>query len=123
MPATTLPRPVHCYGELVGAEDDSSALRVVDEQAALSLCYTSGTTGNPKGVLYSHRSTLLHAMVINAADAMGLTSRDTVLSVVPMFHANAWCLPYTAPMAGRSEERRVGKECVSTCRSRWSPLH
>src|SRR3546814_16107330 len=116
MPTTALTKPVHCYEELIEAEDDSFAWRVVDEQAALSLCYTSGTTGNPKGVLYSHRSTLLHAMVINAADAMGLTSRDTVLSVVPMFHANAWCLPYTAPMAGakpvRQEERRVGKECV-----------
>jgi len=100
MPPTRLAVPVHCYEDLLAAEDDGFRWRSVDERDALALCYTSGTTGNPKGVLYSHRSTLLHAMVINGADAMGLTSADTVLAVVPMFHANAWCLPYTAPMAG-----------------------
>ncbi|MFN4089554.1 MAG: long-chain-fatty-acid--CoA ligase [Alphaproteobacteria bacterium] len=100
MPAATLPQPMLCYENLIEASDDDFAWRAVDERAALALCYTSGTTGNPKGVLYSHRSTMLHALVVNGADAIGLTSGDTVLAVVPMFHANAWCLPYIAPMAG-----------------------
>jgi len=71
-----------------------------DERSASSLCYTSGTTGNPKGVLYSHRSTTIHSLAANNADALGLRSADSVLPVVPMFHANAWSLPYGAPMAG-----------------------
>jgi fatty-acyl-CoA synthase len=71
-----------------------------DERSASSLCYTSGTTGNPKGVLYSHRSTAIHSLAANNADALGLRSIDSVLPVVPMFHANAWSLPYGAPMAG-----------------------
>jgi fatty-acyl-CoA synthase len=72
----------------------------LDERAASSLCYTSGTTGNPKGVLYSHRSTVLHAYGGSQVDVLGLSCRDTVLAVVPMFHANAWGLPYNAPMVG-----------------------
>jgi len=72
----------------------------LDERTASSLCYTSGTTGNPKGVLYSHRSTLLHAYGGCMTDTMGLSIRDTVLAVVPMFHANAWGLPYNAAMVG-----------------------
>jgi len=71
-----------------------------DEQTACGLCYTSGTTGNPKGVLYTHRSNVLHALAANNADVMGLKSKDVVLPVVPMFHANAWSLAYSAPMAG-----------------------
>jgi 3-(methylthio)propionyl---CoA ligase len=72
----------------------------LDENLASSLCYTSGTTGNPKGVLYSHRSTLLHAMASAAVDSIGISGRDTVLPVVPMFHVNAWGLPYLMPMVG-----------------------
>ena len=64
------------------------------------MCYTSGTTGNPKGVLYSHRSNVLHAMMASAPDAMGVACRDVVLPVVPMFHANCWGLALTAPMLG-----------------------
>ena len=71
-----------------------------DEHLASSRCYTSGTTGNPKGTLYSHRSTVLHAMAACASDVLGLSCRDTSLSIVPMFHANAWSLPYAAPMCG-----------------------
>ena len=71
-----------------------------DERGAAGLCYTSGTTGEPKGVLYSHRSTLLHAMSIVAPNCMALTARDTVMPIVPMFHVNAWGLPFAAPMAG-----------------------
>jgi len=72
----------------------------LDENTASALCYTSGTTGNPKGVLYSHRSTVLHGYACSMADAVGLTGRDVALAVVPMFHANAWGLPYNAPMVG-----------------------
>jgi len=73
---------------------------VLDEQAASSLCYTSGTTGDPKGVLYSHRSTLLHAYASCLADAVGLSARDVALPVVPMFHVNAWGMPYGAALVG-----------------------
>jgi fatty-acyl-CoA synthase len=72
----------------------------LDERTASALCYTSGTTGHPKGVLYSHRSTVLHTMACGLPDAMGASNRDTILAVVPLFHANAWGLPYTAPMVG-----------------------
>ncbi len=72
----------------------------IDENAASSICYTSGTTGNPKGVVYSHRSTVLHAMAAVAADALALSVRDAVLPVVPMFHVNAWGIPYAAAMCG-----------------------
>ena len=71
-----------------------------DEHAASALCYTSGTTGRPKGVLFSHRSTVLMAMMMNFADTLGLRATDRVLPIVPMFHVNAWGIPYVAPMAG-----------------------
>lgn len=92
--------PLLCYEELVAAESDDYEWPEFDEDTAASLCYTSGTTGNPKGVLYSHRSTLLHAYAINLPDVMGLSARDTALPVVPMFHVNAWGLPYAAAMVG-----------------------
>ena len=66
------------------------------------MCYTSGTTGNPKGVVYSHRSTLLHSLITLTVDGLGLSERDVVMPVVPMFHANAWGLPYAALLAGSS---------------------
>ena len=71
-----------------------------DENTACGLCYTSGTTGNPKGVLYSHRSNFLHTLVTLQSDVMGLSVRDTVLAVVPMFHANAWGLTFSCPAVG-----------------------
>ena len=73
---------------------------MLDERTASSLCYTSGTTGNPKGVLFSHRSTVLHAYAGCLPDALGLSSRETMLAVAPMFHVNAWGLPYNAPIVG-----------------------
>jgi acyl-CoA synthetase (AMP-forming)/AMP-acid ligase II len=88
------------YDDLLAAETGGFEWPDVDEHAAAAMCYTSGTTGNPKGVVYSQRSTVLHSMGVNAASAIGLTERDRVLPVVPMFHANAWGLPYAAWFAG-----------------------
>ena len=88
------------YEELVASGDPSFEFPDLDENAAAAMCYTSGTTGMPKGVVYSHRSTVLHSLLANQADALGLRERDTVLPIVPMFHANAWGLPYAASLAG-----------------------
>jgi 3-(methylthio)propionyl---CoA ligase len=88
------------YETLISAEDDAYAWPVFDEQTASSLCYTSGTTGNPKGVLYSHRSTVLHALAACQNAAMGLSAHDTIMPIAPMYHANAWSTPYLAPLLG-----------------------
>jgi 3-(methylthio)propionyl---CoA ligase len=88
------------YEELVAAEHDDFEWPEFDERAAAALCYTSGTTGKPKGALYSHRSTVLHAFGISLPDAIPLSARDTVCPVVPLFHACGWGTPYTAPMNG-----------------------
>ncbi len=98
-PATGLPR-LGFYEALIGAEDEDFEWPEFDERTASSLCYTSGTTGNPKGVLYSHRSTVLHALGISLPDAISISAGDTVCPVVPMFHVNAWAIPYAAPMQG-----------------------
>jgi fatty-acyl-CoA synthase len=102
MPTIKLPAgmALHCYEDLMAAADDDFQWPVFDENTASALCYTSGTTGRPKGVLYSHRSTLLHAYAMSAADALGLRAVDRVLPVVPMFHVNAWGIPYIAAMTG-----------------------
>jgi fatty-acyl-CoA synthase len=89
-----------CYEELLEAESDSFEWPEFDENTAAVLCYTSGTTGNPKGVLYSHRSTILHAYATCLPDVMCLSSRDVVMPVVPMFHVNAWGSPYSCAMVG-----------------------
>ena len=99
MPQTSLPH-VHCYEELLEAQNGDYTWPGFDENTASSLCYTSGTTGNPKGVLYSHRSTLLHSFSSTSRDVLGLYSGDTVLPVVPMFHVNSWGIAYTAAMCG-----------------------
>jgi 3-(methylthio)propionyl---CoA ligase len=99
MPATTLPR-ARSYESLIASESDQFEWPEFDERTASSLCYTSGTTGDPKGVLYSHRSTLLHTYAAALPDAMGLAGSDVVLPVVPMFHVNAWALPYGCAMVG-----------------------
>ena len=90
------------YEEFLTGETAGFAWPEVDERSAAAMCYTSGTTGNPKGVVYSHRSAVLHSFGINQAGAIGLTEHDRVLPVVPMFHANAWGLPYAAWLAGAS---------------------
>lgn len=101
MPATKIPNLL-CYEELLGAQDTDYEWPRFDENSASSLCYTSGTTGNPKGVLYSHRSTLLHAMVGCMTDGVGLSARDTLFMAAPMFHVNAWGMPYACTLVGAS---------------------
>ncbi|MCX7565085.1 long-chain fatty acid--CoA ligase [Sulfitobacter sp. F26169L] len=88
------------FDELLETGDPSEPFPDLDERAASSLCYTSGTTGNPKGVLYSHRSTVLHTLAGNQPDGLGISAKDTVLPVVPMFHVNAWGVPYISAMTG-----------------------
>lgn len=99
MPETALENAI-CYEELIAEGDDGYEWPALDERTASSLCYTSGTTGNPKGVMYEHRSTVLHSLIVLTGEGLGLSSQDAVLPVVPMFHANAWGLPYAAPMCG-----------------------
>lgn len=88
------------YEELLAAEPGGYGWPEMDERDAAAMCYTSGTTGNPKGVAYSHRSTFLHSMAVTSANALALSEADRALVVVPMFHANAWGLPYAAWMSG-----------------------
>ncbi|RFA25782.1 long-chain fatty acid--CoA ligase [Alkalilimnicola ehrlichii] len=99
MPETSLP-DAYCYEDLLAEQPSAFEWPEFDEQAASSLCYTSGTTGNPKGVMYSHRSTLLHAFSVLAIPGLGLNETCSLLPVVPMFHVNAWGVPYFAPMIG-----------------------
>ncbi|KIF79887.1 3-(methylthio)propionyl-CoA ligase [Noviherbaspirillum autotrophicum] len=89
-----------CYEDLIAENSDKYDWPVFDENSASSLCYTSGTTGNPKGALYSHRSTVLHSFASVMPDALNVSAQDVVLPVVPMFHVNAWGLPYSVPMVG-----------------------
>ncbi|MDA8109707.1 MAG: 3-(methylthio)propionyl-CoA ligase [Betaproteobacteria bacterium] len=89
-----------CYEELLAAQDDAFDWPSFDERTAACLCYTSGTTGNPKGALYAHRSTILHAYAAALPDALNLSARDVMLPVVPMFHVNAWGLPYSCALTG-----------------------
>ena len=100
MPAhTSIPR-LKCYEELIEAENGDYRWPEFDENTASSICYTSGTTGNPKGAIYSHRSTLIHALASVQPDAMGLSACDVALPIVPMFHVNAWGIPYSAALVG-----------------------
>ena len=101
MPATSLPNAVP-YEEWIGEADGDFAWKIFNENTAAGMCYTSGTTGNPKGVLYSHRSNVLHGLTANNIDVIGLSSRDVALPVVPMFHANTWSINFTAPISGAS---------------------
>ena len=99
VPDVNLPNVV-AYEEWLAAADGDFAWETFDENTAAGMCYTSGTTGEPKGVVYSHRSNVLHAMLAALPDSMGISSRDVVLPVVPMFHANAWGLAHSCPMLG-----------------------
>ncbi len=99
MTATTLKNAVP-YEDWLAEVDDDYVWKTFDENTAAGMCYTSGTTGNPKGVLYSHRSNTLHALIANGADMLANAMRDVVMPVVPLFHANGWSLAFSAPMAG-----------------------
>jgi len=99
MPQTTLKNAV-AYEDWIGAVDGDFAWRSFDENTAAGMCYTSGTTGHPKGVLYSHRSNVLHAFMASLPDAKGISARDTVMPVVPLFHANCWSLAFSTPLTG-----------------------
>jgi fatty-acyl-CoA synthase len=99
MPSTTLKNAV-AYEDWIGAVDDDFRWASFDENTAAGMCYTSGTTGDPKGVVYSHRSNVLHSMACMGRDMLGLSATDIVMPVVPMFHANGWSLAFSAPMCG-----------------------
>jgi fatty-acyl-CoA synthase len=101
MPKTTLKNAVP-YEEWIDEVDGDFEWKSFDENTACGMCYTSGTTGNPKGVLYSHRSNVLHAFIAALPDAKGINARDVVLPVVPLFHANCWSLAFSTPMTGAS---------------------
>jgi len=98
--ASGLGKPVHAYDELLAGASLPYAWPELDERSPGAMCYTSGTTGNPKGVVYSHRSMYLHSMASGGGNTFALTEHDSILPVVPMFHANAWGLPYSGWMAG-----------------------
>ncbi len=100
MPAQNAIPNLLCYEDLIEANSPDYTWPLFDENSAATLCYTSGTTGNPKGALYSHRSTLLHAYGAATPNALNVSSRDTVLPVVPMFHVNAWGIPFAVPLSG-----------------------
>ncbi|GAB3120133.1 long-chain fatty acid--CoA ligase [Novispirillum itersonii] len=99
VPATALPDVV-AYEDFIAGQPEEFDWPQLDENTASGLCYTSGTTGDPKGVLYTHRSTLLHALSANMPDLFGFSGHDAIMPVVPMFHVNAWCIPYGAPLTG-----------------------
>ncbi|GLS14358.1 long-chain-fatty-acid--CoA ligase [Hydrogenophaga electricum] len=100
LPALDGVQGVHCYEELIAPHPDTFEWPEFDEKTGAVLCYTSGTTGNPKGVLYSHRAIVLNATAACLPDVLSLSTRETVLPVVPMFHINAWCIPYAAMLSG-----------------------
>ena len=100
MPRDTVLDNLLCYEDLVNSHSDQYQWPDFDEHTASSLCYTSGTTGNPKGVLYSHRSTVLHAFASSLPDSLDISAQGAIMPVVPMFHVNGWGLPYSCTMNG-----------------------
>jgi fatty-acyl-CoA synthase len=99
MPQTTLKGAV-AYEEWLAQGDGDFTWKTFDENTAAAMCYTSGTTGDPKGVVYSHRSNVLHSLIVNSKDALGTSASDTMLPVVPLFHANSWGIAFSAPSTG-----------------------
>src|SRR5690242_21681028 len=113
----TIPEGALNYEELLAESSPDFRYPEIDENDGAAMCFTSGTTGFSKGVIYSHRALVLHSFCCGLVEVFGMSEADTVLPVAPMFHANAWGIPFAATMLGarlvlpRSEERRVGKEC------------
>jgi fatty-acyl-CoA synthase len=113
MPQTTLKNAV-AYEDWIAEVDGDFKWKTFDENTAAAMCYTSGTTGDPKGVLYSHRSNVLHALMANSGDSLGANAADTMLPVVPLFHANSWGIAFSRPRwaptgdAGPSSTARLG---------------
>jgi fatty-acyl-CoA synthase len=103
------------FDDLLAAEDGDYRWHEGDERDPCGLCYTSGTTGNPKGVLYEHRSTVLHAMSVVGPDIFDVSARSVMLPVVPMFHANSWCIPYAAPLVGFKLVLCADNRCDRLC--------
>jgi fatty-acyl-CoA synthase len=104
LPATTLKRPVYMYENLLDSGDSNYQFPMdIEETAPAGMCYTSATTGNPKGVIYSHRSIYLHSLAVGLADSLGLSERDVVMPIVPMFHVNAWGLPFAGVWFGTKQ--------------------
>ena len=99
MPETTLKSAI-AYEDWIAERDGDFKWRTFDENTAAAMCYTSGTTGDPKGVLYSHRSNVIHSLMANSKDALGTSAADTMLPVVPLFHANSWSIAFSAPSMG-----------------------
>jgi fatty-acyl-CoA synthase len=100
MPASTTIPNLLCFDDLLAAQDGDYRWPELPEETAATICYTSGTTGNPKGAVYSHRSTVLHSYAAALPDAMNCSTRDVILPIVPMFHVNAWGIPFTAALTG-----------------------
>jgi acyl-CoA synthetase (AMP-forming)/AMP-acid ligase II len=103
VPEAALPPGALAYEDLLSLGTPVVDWPQFDEHAASGMCYTSGTTGHPKGVVYSHRAVYLHCLAMAQADTFALSERDVILHVVPMFHANAWCVPYAGLMVGATQ--------------------
>jgi len=123
MPQTALKNAV-AYEDWIAEVDGKFEWKNFDENTAAAMCYTSGTTGDPKGVLYSHRSNVLHALIANSKDALGTSASDVMLPVVPLFHANSWGIAFSAPRwgpswscQGRSSTARRSMNCWTRRRS------
>lgn len=119
MPASDRLPGLLCYDDLLAAENGRYEWPLFDENTASSICYSSGTTGHPKGAVYSHRSTMLHTYALLMPDAMGVCSRDVLMAVVPMFHVNAWGCPMPRRPSGPSWCCPAPTSTASRCMSLW----